>query len=112
MRLISGVRVTVARRVEAGTDRYGATVYREEREDVDGVLPQPGSTDDLEASRPEGARIDMTFHWPRGYGKSLKGCSVEYGGRSWRVVGDPQPYLGANTPGEWDMAVGCEAVDG
>lgn len=112
MRLIHGTEVTVTGRRPAGADRYGATVYEEFTETVADVLPQPGATSDLDASRPEGARIAMTFHWPKGYGKPLKGCRVSYGGREYRVVGDPQPYLDANTPGEWDMAVECEAVDG
>lgn len=112
MRLIRGTEVTVIGRRAVGTDRYGATVYEDVAETVAGVLPQPGATSDLDATRPEGARIAMTFHWPKGYGKPLKGCRVAYGGREYRVVGDPQPYLDANTPGEWDMAVECEAVDG
>ena len=112
MRLISGVDVTVTRRVETGADRYNAPVYGEEAETVANVLPQPGATSDLDASRPEGARVAMTFHFPKSYAKSLKGCTVTYGGRDYRVIGDPQPYLDANTPGEWDRAAECEAVDG
>ena len=54
----------------------------------------------------------MTFHFPKAYARSLKGCSVRYGGRTYAVVGDPQPYLDANCPGEWNRAVGCEACDG
>lgn len=112
MRLISGVEVAVTRRVPAGADRYNAPIYEKEFETVSNVLPQPGATSDLDASRPEGVRVAMTFHFPKGYGKSLKGCAVSYAGREYRVIGDPQPYLGANAPGEWDMPVECEAVDG
>lgn len=112
MRLISGVDVTVTRRERAGTDRYNAPVYKDVEETVGNVLPQPGSTTDLDASRPEGVRVAMTFHFPKGYGKRLKGATVAYGGREYRVVGDPQPYLAANVPGEWGMPVETEAVDG
>ena len=104
--------VEVVRRVRTGTDRFGAPVYENETETVAGVLPQPGGTSDLGAERPEGVRVDMTFHFPKGYGRSLKGCAVVYGGRAYRVIGDPQPYVEANTPGPWDLAVETEAVDG
>lgn len=113
MRLISGVAVEVLRPGAATVDAHGNEVAGEPTaETVGGVLPQPGTTEDLEASRPEGVVIAMTFHFPKSYAASLKGCSVRYAGRAWRVVGDPQPYLGANCPGEWNRAVGCEACDG
>lgn len=104
--------VEVVRRVRAGSDRFGAPVYDGEPETVPNVLPQPGGTSDVGEGRPEGVRVDMTFHFPKGYGKSLKGCLVLYGGRSYRVVGDPQPYVEEDTPGPWGLTVETEAVDG
>lgn len=85
---------------------------RAERESraVSGVLPQPGGSSDLEAARPDGVRVAMTFHWPKADRASLKGCRIEYGGREYRVIGDPQPY--AFAPGPFDRAVETEAVDG
>lgn len=111
-RLLAACDVEVVRRTESGADRFGAPTYETETEQVSGVLPQPGGTSDVGAERPEGVRVDMTFHFPKGYGKSLKGCEVVYGGRSYRVVGDPQPYVEENTPGPWDLTVETEAVDG
>lgn len=104
--------VTVTRPVRVGTDRLGSPVTEPEAEEVGGVLPQPGATSDLDASRPEGARADMTFHFPKGYGRPLKGCTVSYGGRDYRVVGDPQPYVEGNVPGAFSLAVETERVDG
>ena len=113
MRLLSGTDVTVLRREAVGIDEHGnASPGEWTRERVADVLPQPGGSSDLEASRPEGARVAMTFHFPKGYGKPLKGCMVSYGGRAYRVIGDPQPYLAENTPGPWGMPVETEAVDG
>lgn len=113
MRLISGVPVEVLRPGGATVDAHGNEVAREPTvETVEDVLPQPGATEDLEASRPDGVTVAMTFHFPKAYTRSLKGCSVRYGGRTYAVVGDPQPYLDANCPGEWNRAVGCEACDG
>lgn len=113
MQLIRGEAATVLRRSAASTDSHGNAVYGAwEGEDVQNVLAQPGATSDLDSSRPEGARIAMTFHFPKAYTASLKGCKVSYGGREYAVVGDPQPYTGANTPGPWDRAAECEACDG
>lgn len=112
MSLIKGREVTVIRRVQTGTDNYNAPVYETKEEPVPGVLPQPGSVADLEDERPDGSVVSMTFHFPKGYGKSLRGCSIAYDGNVYRVIGDPQPYVEENTPGEWDMPVETERVDG
>lgn len=110
--LLPSVTVRVVRRVRSGTDAYGGPLWRDEEEEVPGVLVTPGSTSDLEASRPEGSTVTMTFHFPKGYGRALKGCSIEYGGGTYRVVGDPRPYIAEGTPGPWGLVVGTEAVDG
>lgn len=111
--MIVGETVGVLRREKLGADRYGMAEWGGwEREDVAPVLFSPGASVDLAEGRPEGKRIDATFHFPRGYGKSLKGCRIAYAGREWAVVGDPQPYMERNTPGEWTLPVGVEAVYG
>ena len=69
-------------------------------------------TADLGAERPDGATVAMTFHFPKGYAASLKGCRVSFGGRDYPVIGDPQPFPSENCPTPWAMAVECEACDG
>lgn len=111
--LFATVTVTVLRPTTSGADPLGSPVPGEpERETVDGVLPQPSGTSDADASRPSGTSTDVTFHWPRGYGRSLRGCVVLWAGRRFRVVGDPAPYVGANCPGSWDMTVEAVEADG
>ena len=110
--LLPKTSVTVIRRQEVGKDPFNAPIYENVREDVDGVLVTPGATSDLDASRPEGVRVVYTIHFPKGYGKALKGCLVQHLGDTYRVIGDPQPYLDDGTPGPWDMAAEVERVDG
>ena len=110
--LMRTVAVTVTRREQTGTDAFNAPVYKDVDEDVPGVMPQPGATADLAAERPDGVTVDMTFHFPRGYSKSLRGCRVSYAGKSYEVVGDPQPYLSEVTPGPFAMSVEAVRVDG
>lgn len=110
--LLPKTSVTVIRRQKVGTDPFNAPIYENIREDVNGVLVTPGATSDLDASRPEGVRVVYTIHFPKGYGKTLKGCLVQYLGDTYRIIGDPQPYMDDGTPGPWDMAAEVERVDG
>lgn len=112
--LLPKTSVTVLRpNPTGGTDPFGAPVEGEPVEEpVDGVLITPGATADLDSSRPEGVRVAYTVHFPKGYGKSLRGCSIEIGGKAYRVIGDPKPYMEDGTPGPWSMASEVEAVDG
>lgn len=114
--MISGTEVAVLRPGAPTVDRFGNEVPGEPtRETVGDVLVVPGATEDMEASRPEGVTVAFTLHFPKGYEKSLEGCSVElpapWAG-AYRVVGDPRPYMDANTPTRWHMPVEVEAAHG
>lgn len=111
--LLASVTVTVLRPVAGGeTDAFGAPVETVREERVPGVLPTPGATADLDPDRPDGTRVDMTFHFPWGYSQPLRGCSVEYGGKTFRVVGNPERPAQEITPGPFGMKVEAELVDG
>lgn len=113
MMLISGTSVVVEYRSANGKDAHGNTVYGEwEQETVENVIPQRGDTADIDAERPEGVSVVMTFHFPKAYTKSLKGCRIVYAGKTYSVVGDPQPYLDENTPAQWNRPVECEVSSG
>lgn len=105
--------MTVLRPVDGGqVDPFGTPIQTTEAEQVAGVLPKPGATADLDPDRPDGTRVDMTFHFPWGYAKPLRGCSIQYGGATYRVIGDPQRPDQSITPGPFGMKVETEAVDG
>lgn len=116
--MIGGVAVTVLRPVPAGRDRLGNQAYGEPvREVVADVLVQPGPTALLDASRPEGATVAFTLHFPKAFEGPLAGCTVELpapwareGG--YRVIGDPQPYMERNCPTRWNRTVEVEAAYG
>lgn len=58
-------------------DAHGNEVPgRVEWEAVEGVLAHPGGTGDVGAERPDGVEVAMTFHFPRGYGRPLRGLSL------------------------------------
>ena len=113
MQLISGCAVEVLRRKPGAVDAHGNEVPGElVSEPVANVLPQQGATSDLDASRPNGVTVSMTFHFPKTYTASLRDCLIRYGGREFSVIGDPQPYVEANCPGDWNRAVECGVCDG
>ena len=106
--MISGTAVTVLRPTR-DVDRLNNEVGGEpESEQVEDVLVVPGSTDEMGAERPDGITAAFTLHFPKSYTSSLEGCSVELPapwGCTCRVVGDPQPYMDANTPTRWNRPV-------
>lgn len=110
--LVPTCEVVVLRPVAGAPDALGAPTATMEPERVPGVLFAPGSTSDLGASRPEGARAEATFHFPQGYSERLDGCEIEHAGRTWRVVGSPVPFPPGSAPGPFCMAVKAVAVDG
>ena len=113
MDLLHGVPVTVELAADGTTDRHGnATSSYQAPRVVENVLPAPSTTEDLGEGRPDGVSVDMTFHFPKSFTESLRGARVAYAGNTYKVVGDPQPYLADLTPGDWNRAVSCVIVRG
>lgn len=112
MGLLTGEEVTVIR--PGGTvDELGEPVEGEPtREIVGNVLVTPGSTDDMDASRPDGIEVAFSLGFPKTYAEGLRGCSVEVRGETYAVVGDPQRYTEENVPGPWNMTVEVTRTDG
>lgn len=93
----------LVRRREEGVDPFGAPCGGwGEPEEVPGCLFAPGAPEGLGEGRPEGARIDATAHFPRGYAGALRGAQVSADGSRWlSVVGDPVPYPPGAIRGPW-----------
>lgn len=114
--LISGVDVGVSSPVNGEPDRLGnPTVIYGTPVTVENVLVAPSTTNDMEAARPEGVTVAYTLHFPKTFTESLEGCLVTlpapWGG-TYRVVGDPMPYIDVDTPTPWDRQVDVEAAHG
>lgn len=113
--MIRGVTITVKTPTEGPSDRFGNATYTYTSQSVDNVLVAPGATQGLEASRPEGVTVAYTLHFPKSFTDSLEGCIVTlpapWAG-DYRVIGDPRPYIDANTPTAWHMPIEVEAAHG
>lgn len=110
--MILGETVTVIRKNVTRDELNEPVECEPTRETVDNVLVAPGATTDMDETRPEGVNVVLTLHFPKGYGKPLRGCSVEVRGVPYEVVGDPQPYTEENVPGQWSMPVEVTSHDG
>ena len=114
--MIRGVTVTVQTPTAWQTDRYNNTVVTAYAPlIVPNVLIVPGATAELEAGRPDGVSVAFTLHFPKSFNESLEGALVDlpepFGG-TYRVIGNPRPYMDENTPTPWHMPVEVEAVRG
>lgn len=114
--MIRGVSVTVATPGEPTRDRLGNSVPGEAAATtVQDVLVAAPSVDDMEAARENGVTLAYTLHFPKSFTASLRGCTVtlpQPWEGTYRVVGDPRPYMDENCPTPWHMPVNVEAADG
>lgn len=130
-----GATVTVYPRIWDKRDGFGNVIEAYSTPaDVDNVLIAPGTAQDLDDTRPEGVRVALTLHFPKGWASAigatttttttttgpdapvtLRGAKVTLYGAyagTYRVVGDPKPYMDGLTPTQWNMPVEVEAYDG
>lgn len=111
--LFGGVTVTVSRPVFDGVDQLWDDAPNYADEQVDNVLVAPTSTgDEQESNRPWGTANALTFHFPKTYTASLRGCRITYDGHTYEVEGDPQPYMQSLAPGGWNRPVKATEVLG
>ena len=118
-----GTSVTVHYPIAGAKDRFGNTTFAYGSvcsacgsvETVDNVLIAPATTADMEAARPEGVTVAYTLHFPKTYNGTLEGCMITlpapWSG-DYTVVGDPRPYMDANTPTDWHLQVQVERAHG
>ena len=113
--MIRGVEITLRTPTLGEADRFGNRAVSFTETTVADVLVSPGATSDLEASRPEGVTVAYTLHFPKTFTGALEGCEVilpaPWAG-TYRVVGNPTPYIDGNTPTRWHIPCEVEAAHG
>lgn len=111
---ITGERVRIrVPDVLVGHDDFGDEIWGTDERDVDNVLVGTGPRADLsDANRPEGVRVVFNLHFPKTFTGSLRSGEIRVRGDWYAVIGDPQAYTDANTPGAWNMPVEVETIKG
>lgn len=111
--MIRGEDVTVLRKSASGTDEMGEPIIAWVSEEVENVLWEQGSANNIgDPTRPDGTIDDVTIHLPKTYTTSVKGAEVEINGVRYAVIGDPIGYMPDLTPGAWNRPVTCRRVEG
>lgn len=111
--MIFGEIIRIKNRDSCALDEFGNEQAEYGREKtISNVLVAPSSSQDLGAERPDGEATVMTFHFPKTYIGSLRGCLIGWKGGWWEVIGDPQPYFEDSTPGVWNRPVQARLVKG
>lgn len=111
--MIFGERVALMERGSGSLDEFGnERAEYGSAQTVSNVLVAPSSSQDLGPERPDGDATIMTFHFPKTYIGSLKGCLIGWRGSWWEVIGDPRPYSKDSTPGVWNRPVQARLVEG
>ena len=111
--MIFGERVVIRGRDSGSLDEFGnERVEYWQGVSLHNVLVAPSSSQDLGPERPDGDATVMTFHFPKTYIGSLKGCLIGWRGRWWEVIGNPHPYSKDSTPGVWNRPVQARLVEG
>ena len=111
--MIVGEYIGLRVRNSVSNDEFGNERAEYGREQtLSNVLVAPSSSQDLGAERPDGDTTVMTFHFPKTYIGSLRGCLIRWKGLWWEVIGDPRPYSKDLTPGVWNRPVQARLVEG
>lgn len=117
--MITGEKIVLEMPTEGPPDAMGDPVFISATQEIDNVLVQPGTTNDIasgrsgERNRPDGVTIVYTLHFPKGLENyDFRGCRVKVRGEWMEVVGDPTYYAPENTPGQWNYPVEVKRCDG
>ena len=100
--MIRGVDVTIIRPSSWVVDRFGNKVPTETTSEIvhDAIIAA-GSTEALDASRPEGVTVAYTVHIKSSDALDVEGASIElpafYGG-TYKVIGNNSRYMPENQP--------------
>ncbi|MCC8181529.1 MAG: hypothetical protein LIO45_00895 [Clostridiales bacterium] len=109
MGLIKGITVTLYEKTQTGTDEFHAPVYTETAVEVENVLVQPVSADDVvDDLRLYGKRAEYELCIPKGDSHSWEDCRVAFFGQTWRTFGFVREYIEALVPLSWNRKVKVE----
>lgn len=79
---------------------------------VSGVLWSPGTTTDSTSGKKiNTVDIQPAFYFPKTFTDDLRGTSIVYNEKLYRVIGSPQAYMNNLTPGDWNRVAYVKEVE-
>lgn len=101
--MIKGITVTLFERTPNGKDAFNKTIYSEVPVQVENVLVEPVTAEDLVTiTSLYGKHAIYRLCLPKGDEHVWDDCRVDFFGEKWHVFGPAQEYIEANIPGQWN----------
>lgn len=111
--MIKGITVKLINLVDSGqSDPFGNPIMQETSINVENVLIQPGTSDDITDSiNLYGRKAVYNLAIPKGDDHIWENQIVEFFGERFKVFGKPLMGIEANIPLKWNMKVQVERYD-
>lgn len=106
---LKGITIILVDKVEDGKDPFGKPKYQDKDIEVENVLIQPTSTDDVvNQLNLTGKKAVYTLAIPKGDSHDWENKEVKFFGKRWRTVGFPTEGIEDLIPLDWNKKVMVE----
>ena len=111
MVLIKGITVALTVKTQTATDDLNAPVYSTSVVNVDNVLVEPVSTDDIISNTSLNGKIeDVRLCIPKGDTHNWENTTVEFFGHTWKTYGYSEQWIEENVPLLWNKKVRAKRI--
>lgn len=109
MAKLKGITIILVDKVEIGKDPFDKPIYEDKDIEVENVLIQPTSTDDVvNQLNLTGKKAVYTLAIPKGDSHDWENKEVKFFGKRWRTVGFPTEGIEDLIPLDWNKKVMVE----
>lgn len=109
--LIKGITVSLAVKTESGKDSFNAPIYTTEWVNVENVLAEPTSTDDIISdTNLEGKREDLRLCIPKSDSHDWENTTVRFWGKTYKTYGYEMQWIEENVPLSWNRKIRIKRI--
>ena len=109
MAKLKGITIILVDKFEIGKDPFNKPIYEDKDLEVENVLIQPTSTDDVvNQMNLTGKKAVYTLAIPKGDSHDWENKEVKFFGKRWRTVGFPTEGIEDLIPLDWNKKVMVE----
>lgn len=110
--VIKGQNVTLYEKIQVNTDAFGMPIYDERTVDVQNVLIQPTTAEDIvNEMQIYGKHSVYTLCIPKGDTHTWEDCVVEFWGKKYKQFGAVSQYQEELVPLDWNKKVQVELYE-
>lgn len=109
--LIKGITVTLTERTRTGIDELNNPIYSESTVDVENVLVEPISTNDLISDVNLNGKIEeCRLCIPKGDTHEWENTTVQFFGHTYKTYGYEEEWIEENVPLDWNKKVRVKRI--